>query len=378
MKKPLWKSHIFSAMLFILFAASVSEFSGCAGAGKPAVADSLSKQTAPATINSAIVTENEIRGEAAAELESIELRKLRDAAAYARAEREAMMEAMERVLEEKLLTLEAAERDISKEQLIEREIRGKITEPTEEDIDLVYELNRTRVNRPKEDVAEQIKTLLRDRSEKEARNEFLRQLEQKHKVVRNLEPYRFDIKTDGHPSIGSKDAPVKLVLFSDFQCPYCRDFSVTLKEIVKNYEDKVQLVFRQFPLTSIHADAQRAAEASLCAREQERFWEMHDILFENQSNLTEENILTQIKRLEIDTEKFRECLASGRYKLEVREGIRAGSAAGADSTPTLFINGIYLNGGQPYEVISALINKELSIRELLKATSENPEIKAFD
>ena len=355
--KSFWKSSIFSGLFFLPLLVSVSEFRGCDG--KSANAGRFNKQTAQATINNIIVTESEIRAEAAAALESIELRKLRDAATSARAEREALMGALERVLEEKLLTLEAAERDISKEQLIEREIRGKITEPSDEEIDFVYELNKARVNRPKEDVAEQIKMFLLDRSEAEIRDAFMRQLEQKHKVVRNLEPFRFDVKTAGYPSIGPNDAPVKLVLFSDFECPYCRDFAETLMEIAIDYDDKVQIVFRQFPLTSIHANAQRAAEASLCAHDQKRFWEMHDILFENQHELTEENILAMIRRLELDTEKFRECLASGRHKSEILKDIRAGAAAGADSTPTLYVNGIYLSGGQPYGTIAAIINKEL-------------------
>ena len=345
--------------LIALLAVSVPALTGGDGNDKPA-ADVSGKRNAPATINDAVVTESEIRREASASLESIELQKLRNAALFARAEREAMLEALDRVLEEKLLALEAAEQDISKEQLIDREVRRKIKEPTEEDIDRIYELNRTRVNRSKEDMKEQIKEFLRDRDEKEIRNTFISKLEQKHKVVRNLGPFRFDVKTDGHPSIGANAAPVKLVLFSDFQCPFCRDFSATLKEIVKNFDDKVQLVFRQFPLTSIHANAQRAAEASLCARDQKRFREMHDLLFENQDNLTEENILAKIKPLELDTEKFRECLASGRHKSEIKEDIRAGYAAGADSTPTLFINGIYLGGNQPYEFIASIINKELA------------------
>ena len=355
------KLFIFFGLMLIPFAISVSELRGDDGAGKPPAADSSKKPAAPATINSVAVTENEIRDEAAADLESIELKRLRDAASYARAEREAMMEALERVLEEKLLALEAAERDISKEQLIDREIRLKVPEPTEDDIDRVYELNRTRVNRPKEDVAEQIKRFLRDRSEREIRDAFLGRLEQKHKVVRNLKPFRFDLKTAGYPSIGPDAAAVKLVLFSDFECPYCRDFGVTLKEITKNYGDKVQLVFRQFPLTGIHANAQRAAEASLCAHDQKRFWEVHDILFENQRDLTEENILAQIKSPDIDTEKFKECLASGRYKPAVREDIRAGSAAGISSTPMLFINGLSLSGNQPYEAVADIINKELGV-----------------
>ena len=357
------KMFVFSGLLCIPLMVSVSEFRGCNSVGNPAAADNSNKQTVPATINGAIVTENEIRGAAAAELESIELRKLRDAASHAREEREAMIEALERVLEEKLLILEATERDISKEQLIDLEIRRKITDPSEEEIDHVYEMNRARVNRPKEDVAEQIKTLLRNMNEKEIRTAFLRQLEQKHKVVRNLEPFRFEVKTDGHPSIGPNDAPVKLALFSDFECPYCRNFSDTLTDIATDYGDKIQIVFRQFPLTSIHANAQRAAEASLCAHDQKHFWEVHNILFENQRELTEENILAKITPLKLDMEKFRECLASGRHKSEIREDIRAGSAAGADSTPTLFINGIYLSGVQPYETIAAIIDKELRLKQ---------------
>jgi len=362
--KPFWKSHIFFGLLFILLAVSVLGFFGCDGAGKQAAADSSGKKAVPATINNINITESEIRKEASAELESMELRKLRDAAVHARTEREVLMEALERVLEEKLLSLEAAEQDISMEQLVEREIRRKITDPTEEEIDRVYELNRTRVNRPKEDVAEQIKMFLRERSEKEIRDAFLRKLELKHKVVRNLEPFRFDVNTAGRPSIGPNDAPVKIVLFSDFECPYCRDLGDTLMEIALDYGDKVQIVFLQFPLTGIHPNAERAAEASLCAHDQRRFWEVHNILFENQRELTEENILAKIKPLELDMEKFRECLASGSHKREIREDIRAGSAAGADSTPTMYINGIYLSGGQPYGNIAAIINKELGNTDL--------------
>jgi protein-disulfide isomerase len=330
--------------------------SGCANRK---IADSKKPGT-PATIDGIIVTESEIRSAAAAELESMELRKLREDAAYARTEREALMTALERVLEEKLLALEAAEQGVSKEQLIDREIRSKITEPSDEEIDRVYEANRARVNRPKEDVAEQIKEALRNQSEKEIREEYRGQLEKKRKVVRNLEPYRFDIKTGGRPSLGPDNAPVKLVLFSDFQCPYCSDFSITLMEVVKTYGDKVQLVFMQFPLTNIHPNAQFAAEASLCARDQKNFWKMHDILFENQRALTEENILKQIESLDIDSEIFKECLASGRHKSEIREDIRAAAASGTSSTPTLFINGLYLSGGQPYGLVSAMINQELA------------------
>ena len=355
--KSLLKSYIFSGLFFIALAVSVLAICGCGGIGKTG---GSKRQIASATINNTIVTESEIRDEASAELESLELRKLRDSAGYALTEHEAISEALDRLIEEKMLAMEAEEQDISREQLIDREIRRKITDPTEEDIDLFYEMNQTRINRPKEDIREQIIRYLRDMSERELRDALMRQLEQKYKVVKNLEPLRFDVKTAGRPSRGPDNAPIKLVLFSDFQCPYCRDFGVTLSEILSDYNDKVQLVFRQFPLTNIHPDAQFAAEASLCAQEQGRFWEMHDILFENQRELSEDNILAKIQPLRIDTEKFRECLASGRHKPEIREDIRAATAAGTDSTPTLYINGIHLSGGQPYRSVAAIINRELT------------------
>ena len=342
--RSLCTSVIFTALLLVLPV-------GC-----------VKKQSAPAIINKTIIiTETELRGEAADDLESIELRKLRDKASYASAEHEAMTKALDRLLEEKLLTLESAEQGISKEELIDREIRGKIVEPSEEEIDYVYELNRTRGNLPpKEAIAEQISEFLRNMSEKKLLSDFVGELEQKYNVVRNLKPLRFDVKADGRPSIGPNTAPVKLVLFSDFECPYCHDFRFTLMEVTKRYGDKVQLIFRNLPIVSLHENAQRAAEASLCARDQKRFWETHDILFENQRNLTEKNILALMQTLDIDMEKFSECLASGRHKSEIQEDIRAAAAAGIDGTaPTLFINGIHLSGNQPYEAVADIINKEL-------------------
>ena len=312
-----------------------------------------------ATIDGVAITEDQVRAEAAGDLESLELQRLQTQAELLRREHETLEKTTTRLVEEKLLDLEASKRGITKEQLISREIRQKVADPTEEEIDLLYEMNRDRINRPKEAMMDQLRQFLRDRSESRVREAFLEQLEKEHKVVREIESFRFDVKADGYPSLGPKSAPVTLVLFSDFQCPYCRGFGYTLKEIVNYYEDKVRLVFRQFPLKS-HANAERAAEASLCANDQKRFWEMHDRLFENQEELTEENILTQAQQLELDMEKFKSCLTGSHHKADVRADLRAGATAGIDSTPTLFINGLYMSGGQPYDVIAAVIDQELA------------------
>ena len=336
-------------IISIMFFAAVAWGEEKKGAGKKNVA----------SVDGVAITEDQARIEAAGDLESLELQRLQTQAELLRTEHEILEKTTTRLVEEKLLDLEAAKRGIAKEQLIAQEIRQKVADPTDEEIDILYEMNRDRINRPKEAMMDQLRQFLRDRSEKRIREEFLEQLEKEHKVVREIEPFRFDVKADGHPSLGPQSALVTLILFSDFQCPYCRGFGHTLREIVNYYGDKVRLVFRQFPLKS-HANAERAAEASLCANDQKRFWEMHDRLFENQEELTEENILTQARQLELDMEKFKACLTGSKHKADVRADVRAGATAGIDSTPTLFINGLYMSGGQPYDVIAAVIDHELA------------------
>ena len=136
--------------------------------------------------------------------------------------------------------------------------------------------------------------------------------------------------------------------------------SETLKEVVKNYGKKVRLVFRQLPLTSIHKFAQKAAEASLCADAQGRFWEMHDLLFQDQKNLGEKDLKAKAAKLGLNTAAFDKCLDGEQFAARIREDIRAGAAAGADGTPALYVNGRFLNGNRPYDDIAAVIDEELN------------------
>jgi protein-disulfide isomerase len=341
------------AGLFIPLLAFVGESSGQGAKQKKPL-------TKAGSLDGAAITEDQVRKEATSELESLELQALQFQAEHRIKEHDILEEALQRLLEEKMLDLEASKRGISKEQLLE-ELRKSIKEPTKQEIDQFYEENKNRISKSKEDAAAQIENYLKRQRERNARQELLEKLEKQHKVVRSLEPLRFTIKDAADsPSQGIKSAPVVLVLFSDFQCPYCKDNNETLKDIMKNYGTKVRLIFRQFPLTSIHPNAQRAAEASLCANAQNRFWEMHDALFANQNNLKEENINAQAKLLGLDMEAFNTCLASSRIKNAVREDIRAGAGAGTNGTPTLFINGRYLNGNRSYDDIATVIDEELA------------------
>jgi len=161
---------------------------------------------------------------------------------------------------------------------------------------------------------------------------------------------------------GNKDAPITIIEFSDFQCPFCeRFYSDTLPQIIKNYVDtgKAKFVYKHFPLVSIHSSAQKAAEASECAGEQGKFWEYHNTLFENQQSLDVASLKKYAVQLGLNSNKFNDCLDSGKYESKVNDDLKEGSAAGVTGTPAFFINGQKLVGAQPYESFKPVIDSEL-------------------
>lgn len=188
----------------------------------------------------------------------------------------------------------------------------------------------------------------------------MKDLEAKHEVVYLLEPFRVDLDNTGSPSLGSESAAVTLVEFSDFECPFCSRFATTLEEVKKTYGDRIRIVFRQFPLP-IHANAQKAAEASLCARDQDRFWEMHDLLFAEQHQLQPEHLNEKAARLGLDAAEFARCLDSGKHEQRVHADLKAGTGVGVNGTPAIFVNGRPVPGGAaPYEAVAAFIEEELA------------------
>lgn len=179
------------------------------------------------------------------------------------------------------------------------------------------------------------------------------------------QPSRIQVSSDGNPAKGNKDASVTIVEFSDFQCPYCgRFFAKTLPSIEENYikTGKAKLVFRNFPL-GFHPNAQKAAEASECANEQDKFWEYHDKLFENQNELDALSLKKFAKDLGLDSQKFDACLDSGKMASEVLKDFSDGSKYGVSGTPTFFINGISLVGAQSYASFQQIIEQELNINK---------------
>ena len=173
-----------------------------------------------------------------------------------------------------------------------------------------------------------------------------------------LEPFRIQVAADG-PSKGPASAPVTVIEFSDFQCPYCKQVVPTIEQAIAKYGDKIRVVFRQYPLTSIHPQAFKAAEASLCAAEQGKFWELHDRMFANQQKLGVDDLKKHAADLKLDTAKFNKCLDSGEKASVVQADLADGKKVGVTGTPAFFINGILLSGAQPFEEFKSIIDEEL-------------------
>ena len=171
----------------------------------------------------------------------------------------------------------------------------------------------------------------------------------------------FEVNLGNAPFVGSADAKVVLVEFSDFQCRYCRDGVKIINSIKKKYGDKVKIVFKQFPL-SFHGNAKMAAEASLCANDQggELFWKMHDAMFENQAKINRPGIEDMAKKIGLDMNRFKKCLSGGKHTKAVENDIKDGREVGVKSTPTFFINGKIIRGAEPISVFTELIDIELS------------------
>jgi len=155
---------------------------------------------------------------------------------------------------------------------------------------------------------------------------------------------------------GDVNAPITIVEFSDFQCPYCSRFHDTMNEVMENYPNEVKWVYKHFPLDSIHPTAREAAEASECAGEQNKFWEYNDELFDNQSKIRSSYFPKVAESVGLNLEQFNQCLDSGKYADKVEEDYQEGIELGVRGTPGGFINGEEIGGAQPYSVLSEIID----------------------
>ena len=226
-----------------------------------------------------------------------------------------------------------------------------------------YEQNKDRTQgRTLDQLRAQIKDFLDAQRKLQARAQLVEELKAKHgtdvKVI--LDPPRYTLKVEDHDPIrGAASAPVTVVEFSDYQCPFCQRVNPTLSRVQQTYGNRVRIVFKDFPLPN-HAEAFKASEAAHCAGEQGKYWEMHDVMFANQRSLQVPALKQAARALGIDGAKFDQCLDSGKHTANVRADYELGEKMGVSSTPTLYINGRPLIGAQPFEAFKQIIDEELA------------------
>jgi protein-disulfide isomerase len=269
--------------------------------------------------------------------------------------------ALERMLEERVLEAEARSRGISTDEVLRQE-RAALGPVGDEQVTAFYEKNKKNMGGS---TLEQMKDRIRSYLDEQRSDEITDALRERAEIEVLLDVPRVTVTADG-PSRGPADAPVTIVEFSDFQCPFCARVGPTLERVLARYPKQVRIVYRHLPLESMHPRARAAAEASACADAQGRFWEFHDKLFANQRALAEADLQRYAKEIELDAAAFQQCVKERKFEELVDRDLEAAALAANASgkrglgTPAFFVNGILLSGAKPAEEFFRLIDAELA------------------
>jgi protein-disulfide isomerase len=194
-----------------------------------------------------------------------------------------------------------------------------------------------------------------------ARQVYADSLRAKIDVAVLLRPPSVNVAYDPARVKGDPKAPITIVEFSDFQCPFCKKSESTLHELLTKYSGRVKLAYLDFPLREIHPQAQSAAEAARCAGEQGKFWEYHDALYAEQSKLDGAELLTRAQALNLDAKSFQSCLNSGKFKSKIEADMEQGRKVGVAGTPGFFVNGVFLSGAVPPADFEKIIDIQLAL-----------------
>ncbi len=271
--------------------------------------------------------------------------------------------ALDEIIAEMLIGTEAKKKGMSPDAYVESEVSKRVTPVGESEVVTFYQSNLNQMQgRSLEQMSPAINRFLTEQRREAARNELVAELKKTGPPIRMaLDVPRLTVPVAAtDPALGPADAPVTLVEFSDFQCPFCQRVEPTLKRLRETYGDKLRIVWKDYPLTQIHPDAFKAGEAAHCAAEQGKFWEYHDRLFANQQALQADSLKKYAADLGLDAAKFGACVDTSKYGDRVREGVAQGSRLGVSSTPTVFINGRLLSGAHPYETFARIVDEELA------------------
>jgi protein-disulfide isomerase len=266
-------------------------------------------------------------------------------------------QAIESIADDYLLQQAAKKANLSVDEYLKRADAKAAPHVTEADARQYYEQHKEQIRQPFEKIKEPLIAAL-ERQEVQGRREaLLNKLRAEQKVKILIEPPRVEVASAGHPAWGKDNAPVTIVEFGDFQCPFCLRAESILKQIRTKYGDKIRLVYMDFPL-GMHAHAFDAAEAGRCAGEQNKFWQYHDAVFADQAKLSATDLKATAARVGLNSAQFNSCFDHSKYQSEIHKDLNEGMKLGVTGTPTFFINGRELVGAQPEQQFDEVISDE--------------------
>lgn len=294
--------------------------------------DGADQSIVVARVDGISVLQSEVDAQARAELEQLRAR-----------EYEARRDALDRVIDQLLLQRAAKSEHVTVQELLTRNVDALVTPVTQVQVDQAYAGARGPLKLlPEEEGRAKIREMIAKANREQRRKEYLQHLRAAGKIDVLLAPVRTSVPdAPSAASEGPRDAPITIVEFMDVQCPSCARLSASMHELVSRHSPYVRLVVRHYPL-SMHLNAAKAAEALVCAGEQDAFWPMERRLFANQQALQVDDLKAHARALELDANRFDQCLDSGRTAAAVRSDVESAKALAVPGTPSVFVNGIVI------------------------------------
>jgi len=337
-------------MVSVLFAVAIA----CSRhpAAAPASGGPFPTGAAVAEVNGASITAGDVDASIAPALS-----KLQDEIYSSR------LASLNSLIDARLIGEAARKRGVSPEAFVAAELAGKVPAVTDAEIAAFYEQNKARLDGDVAKWHEQIRTYLQEKRETASRADLIKRLRDSADVkvfLARPEPYRAKLDLAGAQVRGQDSAPVTLVEFSDFHCPFCRQVQPVLLQVLQKYGRRVRLVYKDMPIDGLHPQARGVAEAARCAADEGRFWEFHDKVYANPPDGSAGRLQEYASQVGLDAQRFEACRSSRKYERDVQQDVQEGADLGITGTPAFFINGRFLSGAQPVETFSRMIDEELS------------------
>jgi len=274
---------------------------------------------------------------------------------------EVQRKALDELIDQHLLEIEAHKQNLTVEKQLDREVNSKLPpDATDDQLQVYYEGLET--DKPfDKDMKDKIRQHIHDARVAKLKTAYLKTLRSQARIMVELAPPEASVSIAGAPLLGPKNAPVVLVEFADYQCPYCQKVNPDLEKLQKEFGDKLAIAFKDFPLPA-HPFAEKAAEAARCAGEQGKFWEFHNKLFEDKK-LEPADLKQEATALQLNTTKFDACLDSGAEAAVVQKDAGEGKALGLAGTPSFFANGHFFSGAMSYDALRDMVAQQLKAQQ---------------